>query len=162
MTMVEAMMTTVTTMMMKPGAAHDDVFERTDTTDAVSMLADVLRRCGFDAEAWKGERIYLSGYGSAVRAYLTVPSLTHAERARPCDGATVVVTSFWKSTKSGLHAKGVKHAILCDLFKAGLISEQPPERWQDVTLAAVPGAKRVIRRLDDDADAASSEHDQII
>jgi hypothetical protein len=111
-------------------------------------LAITLRQCGFDADAWKGERVYLSGYGPAVRAYLTIPSLPlDRAGARPCDGANLVVTSFWKSTKSGLHAKGVKHAILMDLHAAGLISEAPPARWQDVALEAPLGARRAVRVL---------------
>lgn len=157
------------TTMKKSGAALADEYSAPHAGDAAASLAAVLTRCGFDAETWKGERVYVSGYGAAVRAYLTVPSLPHCAPAspsvaRPCDGAALVVTSFWKSTKSGLHAKGVKHAILCDLYKAGLISERPPERWQDVALEGAQGAKRVIRRFDDGDEPADLDlaHDQII
>lgn len=156
------------TMMKKTNAVLAEWCSTPDADDAASSLAAVLTRCGFDVESWKGERVYVSGYGAAVRAYLTVPSLPHCATqlsgARPCDGATLVVTSFWKSTKSGLHAKGVKHAILCDLYKAGLISERPPERWQDVALEGAQGAKRVIRRFDESDEPAdlALAHNQII
>jgi hypothetical protein len=155
----------VMTMMKKSGAALADEYSAPDAGDAASSLAAVLRRCGFDAETWKGERVYLAGYGPAVRAYLTLPSLpSRATGLRPCDGARLVVTSFWKSTKSGLHAKGVKHAILCDLHRAGLISQEPPERWQDVSLDDSAEGKRVIRRFGADAEDAdlSLAHDQIV
>jgi hypothetical protein len=146
--------------------AFADLFEAADDAKAdVAALAAVLTACGFEAEAWKGERVYLAGYGPAVRAFLTLPSLPSRESgARPCDGARLVVTSFWKSMKSGLHAKGVKHAILCDLHRAGLISQAPPERWQDVALDESTAGKRVIRRYGaepEDADL-SLAHDQIV
>ena len=145
-------------------STHSALF--TDTSDDAAeaqtcSLAAILAQCGFDVQSWKGERIYLSGYGQSVRAYLTPPSLPGG---RPCDGAGLVVTSFWKSAKSALHAKGVKHAILKDLHTAGLMSERPPARWQDVSLDAAPAAKRHIRpfvECADDYDAGLT-HDQII
>lgn len=150
--------------MMKKSAAVDGVEAALVSCDAASLLAATLLQCGLDAEAWKGERVYLSGYGTAVRAYLTIPSLPLDQLgARPCDGANLVVTSFWKSTKSGLHAKGVKHAILSDLYAAGLISEAPPARWQDVALDAPLGARRSIRALKPvESSDPSSTHDQIV
>lgn len=154
----------IATMMKKSGTLDDDADGTPARSDAASLLAAIMRECGFDAGAWKGERVYLSGYGAAIRAYLTIPSLPlDRAGAPPCDGASLIVTSFWKSTKSGLHAKGVKHAILMDLYAAGLISEAPPARWQDVSLEAPLGARRAVRVLKPtDNGEPCLAHDQIV
>lgn len=109
----------------------------------VDELARILIACGFDARAWRGQRIYLGGYGRDITAYLEPRDLS-AEF--PADGARLDVRSSWQAARyNGLRCKGVKHEILKDLWRARLISSPPPERWQDVSLADAPVVRPPIR-----------------
>lgn len=88
-------------------------------------------------------RLYISGYGRDIKAYLCIAD---EGGPLPADGCSLVVTSNWSAPRyNGLRCKGVKHAILEDLFAARLISTPPPLRWQDVELDA-PQAKRPVIR----------------
>ena len=118
----------------------------------VDDLTRALTYCGFHVRPWKGERVYLAGYGRDIKAYLT-PDATKG--VLPADGWHLTVTSSWRMPRyNGLRCKGVKHAILTDLFVAGLISAPPPPRWQDVDLEAPLSRRPTIKRFDPEAPPA--------
>jgi hypothetical protein len=105
-------------------------------------LSSILSACGFSVRTWKGQRLYLSGYGRDIKAYLH-PATPHGPL--PADGFALVVTSSWNMPRyNGLRCKGVKHAILEDLFLAGVISTSPPPDWKQVTLDAPHAARPAI------------------
>lgn len=109
---------------------------------APEMLSSILVACGFRVRLWKAKRLYLSGYGRDVRAYLEADT---SAGPSPADGYRLVVSSSWKVHQyNGLRCKGVKHAILEDLYVAGLLSKPPPARWQDVVLDAPQAARPAI------------------
>jgi len=111
---------------------------------AFDELAAALAYCGFNVRRWKGERLYLSGYGRDISAYLETAA---PPGPAPADGYRLVVTSSWRAPRhNGLRCKGVKHALLCDLFAAGLIGAPPPPSWQDVILDAPQSERPAIRR----------------
>lgn len=113
------------------------------SSSAVDELARILIACGFDARVWRGQRVYLGGYGRDISAYLEPRGLS-AEF--PADGARLDVRSSWQAARyNGLRCKGVKHEILKDLWRARLISTPPPERWQDVSLADALAVRPLIR-----------------
>jgi hypothetical protein len=116
----------------------------------LAMLAQRLTAAGFSVRPWRDQRLYLAGYGPCIKAYLEPPK---APGAKPCDGARLVVQSSWSSKHSALHAKGVKHAVLQDLFAAGLLSAPPPSRWQDVPLDDRPQLRRIISASAEDESA---------
>lgn len=106
--------------------------EKISEHNCASDLARILAACGFAVRLWRSQRIYLSGYGRDISAYLE-PGADLGPR--PCDGVRLEVRSNWQAARyNGLRCKGVKHAILHDLWTARLLSESPPARWQDVTL----------------------------
>lgn len=99
----------------------------------VLALAEALTYCGFQLRVWRDQRVYLQGYGRDITAYLE-PRACDGQRL--ADGARLDVRSNWQAAKhNGLRCKGVKHSILKDLWAARLISEPPPEKWQDVMLS---------------------------
>lgn len=108
----------------------------------LEALAIILSACGLSVRLWKGQRLYLSGYGRDIKAYL------HPSAARgplPADGYALVVMSNWNMPRyNGLRCKGVKHAILEDLFLAGVISSPPPRDWRQVELDAPQAARPAI------------------
>lgn len=117
--------------------------EQQNCEPRLDHLCTILSACGFNARLWKGFRIYLSGYGRDIKAYLQTDA---APGPLPADGFRLVVTSSWNAPRyNGLRCKGVKHAILEDLFAARLISAPPPLRWQDVELDAPQATRRPIR-----------------
>jgi hypothetical protein len=104
-----------------------------------SALSEILSACGFNARLYKGGRIYISGYGKDIKACLVAGPISGP---LPADGYALSVSSSWRAAQyNGLRCKGVKHAILEDLYAARLISMAPPARWQDVSLDA-PHARR--------------------
>lgn len=109
----------------------------------VLALVEALTYCGFACRVWREQRVYLHGYGRDITAYLEP---CDDDGLRPADGAGLDVRSNWQAAKhNGLRCKGVKHAILKDLWAARLISEPPPEKWQDVVLVEPRPAGRAIR-----------------
>lgn len=106
-------------------------------------LAAIMTSCGFSVRVWRGQRVYLDGYGRDINAYLAPLDL---DSAFPADKAKLVVRSSWQAHRyNGLRCKGVKHAIWKDLFQACLVSAPPPERWQDVPLADDAPVARTLR-----------------
>lgn len=102
-------------------------------------LASILSACGLSVRLWKGQRLYLSGYGRDIKAYLSPQS---GDGPLPADGYALTVTSSWNMPRyNGLRCKGVKHAILEDLFLAGVISTPPPADWKQVALEAPHAAR---------------------
>lgn len=108
---------------------------------SILSLAQRMIASGFNVRPWREKRLYLSGYGPCIKVYIE-PAC--AAGLKPCDGARIVVTSSWASQRAALHAKGVKHAVLQDLYKAGLLSAPPPDRWQDVALDDRPRPRPAI------------------
>ncbi len=107
-----------------------------------NVLSEILSVCGFNARLYRGGRIYISGYGRDIKAYLHQKG---GDGPLPADGYALDVSSSWRAAQyNGLRCKGVKHAILEDLYAARLISTPPPRRWQDVTLDAPLAARRTI------------------
>lgn len=96
-------------------------------------IHDTLAHFGVTVTLWRGKRVYLSGYGRDINAWIE-PRDRLPTDARPADGALIQVTSTWKSTRNALHCKGIKHMILHDLYNAGLLTHRPPEIWQKVAL----------------------------
>jgi hypothetical protein len=106
-------------------------------------LARILTGCGFDARVWRGQRVYLGGYGRDITAFFEPRTLCPEH---PADGVRLDVRSSWQAARyNGLRCKGVKHAILKDLWRACLLSAPPPDRWQDVPLTEAPLVRPVIR-----------------
>ncbi|MBL8558141.1 MAG: hypothetical protein JNM47_05435 [Hyphomonadaceae bacterium] len=107
-----------------------------DTNNCVTSIEDlaaILSACGLTVRLWKGQRLYLSGYGRDIKAYLA----PQGDGPLPADGYALTVTSSWNMPRyNGLRCKGVKHAILEDLFLAGVISAPPPADWKQVQLEA--------------------------
>jgi hypothetical protein len=101
-------------------------------------LAAMLLAHGFRAKAYHGSRVYLDGYGRDVKAWLE----PGASGELPADGAFLHVRSSWRSHLNGLRCKGVKHAILTDLYAAGFLSSPPPEDWRRVRLDEPRPAQR--------------------
>lgn len=97
-------------------------------------LAARLEACGLRVSVWRDKRVYLHGYyGRDIRAY--VEPLADQSNA---DGAHIVVESNWRSPQQSLRCKSVKHAILSDLYTAGVLSSPPPADWRAVTLEERP------------------------
>lgn len=112
--------------------------------DWTTQITDLMRRCGFYVRAWRGARLYIDGYGRDISAYLEPPI---EPGAAPLDNCALIVRSNWRAPNhNGLRCKGVKHAMLTDLYRAELISEPPPAHWRDVQLDTRE-AKRSIRPL---------------
>lgn len=108
--------------------------ESKTSTTPLEELADILSACGLSVRLWKGQRLYLSGYGRDIKAYLAPRS---GGGPLPADSYALTVTSSWNMPRyNGLRCKGVKHAILEDLFLAGVISTPPPADWKQVELEA--------------------------
>lgn len=123
--------------------------------DRIDSLRLILASCGFDVRAWRSKRLYLHSYGRDIKAWLEPGSV---QPGLPADGWRLFVTSTWRASRqNGLRCKGVKHAILRDLFAAGLISAPPPERWQDVVLDAPLSEKAAIRRYESGCKLVSCE-----
>lgn len=101
-------------------------------TTSATELASIMTACGFTVRLWRDQRVYLADYGRDITAYLEPqPILPMC----PADGARLDVRSSWRSERyNGLRCKGVKHAILKDLWAAQLISTKPPADWKDVPL----------------------------
>ena len=118
-----------------------------DDPSPTDELCRALRVCGFDARSWRGQRIYIRGYGRDIKAWLSgEPDTTGI---LPADAWRLAVTSSWRAAlQNGLRCKGVKHAILSDLHVAGLISVEPPARWQDVVLDAPHAVRSPITRYE--------------
>ena len=111
---------------------------------SIDDLDQILSACGFSSRLWKGQRLYISGYGRDIKAYLQPDKM---RGPLPADGYSLSVTSNWSAPRfNGLRCKGVMHAILQDLYRAGLISQEPPHRWQDVELGTGQGSRPVIQR----------------
>lgn len=105
-------------------------------------LASILSVCGLSVRLWKGQRLYLSGYGRDIKAYLAPQG---GDGPLPADSYALTVTSSWNMPRyNGLRCKGVKHAILEDLFLAGVISTPPPADWKQVALEAPHAARQPI------------------
>lgn len=114
------------------------------SNDWTTQIADLMRRCGFQVRAWRGTRLYIDGYGRDISAYLAPPI---EPGAAPLDHCPLIVRSNWRAPNhNGLRCKGVKHAMLSDLYRAELISVPPPAHWRDVPLDTRE-AKRSIRPL---------------
>jgi hypothetical protein len=113
-----------------------------DTNKCVTSLEDlaaILSACGLSVRLWKGQRLYLSGYGRDIKAYLTPQG---GGGPLPADSYALTVTSSWNMPRyNGLRCKGVKHAILEDLYLAGVISAPPPADWKQVALEAPHAAR---------------------
>lgn len=107
------------------------------------QIAETLMKLGFQAKPYGATKIYLSGYGRDVSAYIDVAG--DATGPRLADGRTLTVTSKWRSPQNALRCKGVKHAIMVDLYNADLLTARPPEHWRDVVLDETPKPVRVIR-----------------
>jgi hypothetical protein len=106
-------------------------------------LCEALVYCGFRVRRWKGERLYLGGYGRDISAYLEPDC---GGGPSPADGYRLVVTSSWRAARyNGLRCKGVKHAIWGDLYRAALVSAPPPVDWQGVTLDEASAVRPLIR-----------------
>lgn len=121
----------------------------------IEDLCRILRACGFDASSWRGQRIYIRGYGRDIKAWLSPGP--DAGGSLPVDAFRLIVTSTWRAAlHNGLRCKGVKHAILCDLYAAGLMSAAPPARWQDVVLDTPHAVRPPISRYDGGCEAGSS------
>lgn len=114
------------------------------SNDWTTQIADLMHRCGFHVRAWRGARLYIDGYGRDISAYLEPPI---EPGAAPLDHCPLIVRSNWRAPNhNGLRCKGVKHAMLTDLYRAELISDPPPAHWRDVPLDTRE-AKRSIRPL---------------
>lgn len=97
-------------------------------------IVELMRCCGFHVRVWRAARIYIEGYGRDISAYLEPPI---EPGAAPLDHCPLIVRSNWRAPNhNGLRCKGVKHAMLTDLYRAELISEPPPAHWRDVPLDA--------------------------
>jgi len=117
----------------------------------LDALSQILSACGFNARLWKGSRIYLSGYGKDIKAYLQEGAL---RGPLPADGYELTISSTWRMPQyNGLRCKGVKHAMLEDLFAARLISAPPPARWQDVDIHAPLAVRPKVKVYCDARDA---------
>lgn len=109
----------------------------------IDALSEILSACGFNVRLYRGGRLYISGYGKDIKAYLHEGPILGP---LPADGYALSVSSTWRAAQyNGLRCKGVKHAILEDLYTARLITAPPPRRWQDVELEAPHGARRAIQ-----------------
>ncbi|MFZ4602984.1 MAG: hypothetical protein ACOYM8_11050 [Caulobacterales bacterium] len=125
----------------------NSAYGSTSPTPPAAQLAAIMTACGFSVRVWRDARVYLNGYGRDVRAYLEPRTL---DPQAPAADAKLVVSSTWQAPRyNGLRCKGVKHAILKDLWTAQLISAPPPERWQDVTLADEAVTAQTIRPYTD-------------
>lgn len=120
--------------------------EINDQKSRVLALAGALKYCGFECRVWRDQRVYLHGYGRDITAYLEPFG---DEGLALADGARLDVRSNWQAAKhNGLRCKGVKHAILKDLWAARLVTTPPPEKWQDVMLVEPRPDGRAIRPFD--------------
>lgn len=97
-------------------------------------LAAKMAAFGFRVRCWKSRRVYVQGYGRDVTAYIE-PSDASATTA---DASRIIVSSNWRSPHAGLRCKGIKHALLRDLYAVGLLSERPPDDWKQVSLDDPP------------------------
>lgn len=111
----------------------------------IEALAQELRECGIPAKVWNEGKLFIDGYGRQLKISVSLSELG----PRPLDHATITVTTSWKSTKAGLYCKGVKHALLVDLYLAGFTSTSPPDDWRKVVLDERPKVRVITRRVED-------------
>ena len=113
-----------------------------------------MSACGFNVRLYRDRRLYISGYGRDIKAYLE--PCDH-NGPLPADGYALHVASTWRAPQfNGLRCKGVKHAILEDLFAARLISTAPPTKWQEVELDTAQGKRPTIKPFAGCVEARSS------
>jgi hypothetical protein len=111
-------------------------------------LAARLTAAGFKVRLWRDRRVYIQGYGRDIRAYIEPGASTTLDDAR------IDITTSWRSHHATMHCKGVKHALLSDLFDAGLLDTPPPDHWRLVRIEDRPRIKRVVTLVpSQDADA---------
>lgn len=102
-------------------------------------LANFLEAHGLRVKLWRERRVYVFGYGRDVSCAIEpIPGEPTLDRAR------ILVTSNWRSPHVGLRCKGVKHALLQDLFGLGLLSAAPPDDWRRVQLDDRPAVPRLV------------------
>lgn len=103
-----------------------------------AAFAQVMTAAGFRVRLWRDTRIYVYGYGRDITACVEPVDAETLDRAR------IEVTTNWRSAHATLRCKGVKHALLSDLFEAGLMAAPPPDHWREVRIEERPRIKRVV------------------
>jgi hypothetical protein len=108
----------------------------------IEALAAALTEAGFKANIFKGQRIYLNGYGRDISAYITLDYPDdEVAQGRLFDGCALKVfsncdsqTGKWRTNR----AKQIKHAIMERLYSEGdgitAYLGAPCENWEDVIL----------------------------
>lgn len=94
-----------------------------------------LRTAGFQVRCWRDKRLYLIGYGRDIQAWI------EHDDAR-IDADALRISTTWRSRHAAARCKSVKHAILCDLYAAGLLAKAPPDHWRDLSLPSRTPATR--------------------
>lgn len=116
---------------------------KTSPRCAPRSLSEIMSACGFNVRLYRDSRVYISGYGRDIKAYLAP---CDGVGPLPADGYALHVASSWRAPQfNGLRCKGIKHAILEDLYTARLITLAPPAKWQEVELDASHGKRPTIR-----------------
>ena len=98
----------------------------------IDGLIEALANAGIRAKTWRDRRVYLFGLHKTISAHFDFADPVRTDWLNVMDGVTLHVESTWRSNKSDLHAKGVKHGLLKKLHEAGL-TPAPPNRWRDVS-----------------------------
>lgn len=102
-----------------------------------AQVAKAMTAAGFSVRLWRDTRIYVHGYGCDITA-----SIEPLEGAT-LDAARIDIKTSWRSPHATLRCKGVKHALLVDLFDAGLLAAPPPDHWRQVRVEDRPRIKRI-------------------
>lgn len=104
----------------------------------IDAVLEALLDAGFDVKPWRAKRIYFQGQHKTISAYLDFTNPTRMKWPALMGGVSLIVNSTWRSNKSDLHAKGVKHTLTKQLFDARLIAKAPPKDWREISPGPSP------------------------
>jgi hypothetical protein len=101
----------------------------------IEKLEAVLQQIGLRANAWKGCRIYINGYGRDIKAFF---HLEHPAEEAGEDLLEGVALRVFSNANQPMRwcvnrAKQVKHSIMLSAKDAGLVDDVCDD-WQQVVL----------------------------
>jgi hypothetical protein len=110
-------------------------------TTQIQALCAALNDAALDAKIWRGDRIYLNGYGKDISAYITFDdALTPADECVGTmglfQGCALKVFSNANQDRSWIisRAKQIKHGIMVAMVNASIVPGPVCSDWRDVVL----------------------------
>jgi len=110
-------------------------------TTQIAALSASLNAAGIKGSVWREQRIYLSGHGKDIKAYIIFddPLRDAADCTGPMGlyaGCALRVFSDANQSRKWLvnRAKQVKHNIMAEMVLLGIAPGPICEDWQDIIL----------------------------